>query len=143
MWGPKPKVPATELVWGQCVSFCEVTLSVDRGCRGKRPPSRLGKAESSILVHLFRIAALWATMPREGLFSTPESSSAAIRRACCFCTLCLRLKQAWSDSLGTKKPQAGAWGFLGLEVRSGPSDLLKLSTGFPPKQPEKHCHYDI
>ena len=36
-----------------------------------------------------------------------------------FCALQTRLKRAWSESLGIKKPQACAWGFLGLEVRSG------------------------
>ena len=54
-----------------------------------------------------------------GAALNPRKLKRASRRACCFCTLRLRLKQAWSQVLGTKKPQACAWGFLGLEVRSG------------------------
>ena len=54
-----------------------------------------------------------------GAALNPRKLKRAARRACCFCTLRLRLKQAWSQVLGTKKPQAFAWGFLGLEVRSG------------------------
>ena len=65
------------------------------------------------------IAALRATMPGQGLLSTPESSSAPRGALAVFAPFASDSKQAWSQVLGTKKPQACAWGFLGLEVRSG------------------------
>ena len=49
---------------------------------------------------------------RTGAAHNPRKLKRAARRACCFCALPLRLKQAWSQVLGTKKPQAFAWGFL-------------------------------
>ena len=65
------------------------------------------------------IAAFRATMPGQGLLSTPESSSAPQGAFAVFAPFASDSSKLGRSLWAQKKPQADAWGFLGLEVRSG------------------------